>query len=203
MKRLIKKHKNSPKEYDRIFTIRQKESPNWADMRRWRTLIMKFKGGSLLDMGCLDSQVIKMAYKRYPKAELWGIDVAENAVWKMQKKHPFATFDIQDLYDTSFPDNTFEYIVLGEVMEHLEEPQKAINEALRILRPGGWLAISTPLEEVREPGAVDKHRHIWSFSEEDIKQLTRPHEIKIKVLRSQKKPYKYCWPQLIAFTKKG
>ncbi|MFZ2152250.1 MAG: methyltransferase domain-containing protein, partial [Minisyncoccia bacterium] len=103
-----------------------------------------------------------------------------------------------------FQDGAFDYAVLGEVIEHLENPQGAIDEAMRILKKGGTLAISTPLEEAIEPGAVDAHRHLWSFSENDLKQMLSKHgEVKFSVVGSQFFPtYKYRWKTLFAFVTK-
>ena len=43
-----------------------------------------------------------------------------------------------------FPENTFDCILLSEVIEHLEAPEISIREAMRVLCPGGRLLITTP-----------------------------------------------------------
>src|SRR5688572_26935274 len=43
-----------------------------------------------------------------------------------------------------FPDDTFDSILLSEVIEHLEAPEISIREAVRVLCPGGRLLITTP-----------------------------------------------------------
>jgi ubiquinone/menaquinone biosynthesis C-methylase UbiE len=43
-----------------------------------------------------------------------------------------------------FADGSFDFILLSEVIEHLEAPQMSIREASRVLRPGGRLLITTP-----------------------------------------------------------
>lgn len=43
-----------------------------------------------------------------------------------------------------FADEVFDAIACFEVLEHLRDPQKAINEARRVLRPGGLYVISVP-----------------------------------------------------------
>ncbi|HJQ14801.1 MAG TPA: class I SAM-dependent methyltransferase [Anaerolineales bacterium] len=43
-----------------------------------------------------------------------------------------------------FRDNTFDCILLSEVVEHLEAPQISIREAVRVLCPGGRLLVTTP-----------------------------------------------------------
>jgi SAM-dependent methyltransferase len=43
-----------------------------------------------------------------------------------------------------FAENSFDCILLSEVIEHLEIPQRSIREAVRALCPGGRLLITTP-----------------------------------------------------------
>mgnify|MGYP000610224747 CR=1 FL=1 len=44
----------------------------------------------------------------------------------------------------SFTDNTFDYIVCSEVLEHVPERNKMLAEFARVLKPGGILIITTP-----------------------------------------------------------
>lgn len=205
MKRLLTDlGKNGPAEYDRIYKARSQNQPNWADIRRWKTLLAEYKGGRLADLGCLDSQIIDYAHFRHPGGKYWGIDTAVQAIRDMSEEYPFGNYQVQDIYDLKFSDGFFDYVVAGEVIEHLEDPGAFIKEAFRVLASGGVFAISTPLEEEREIGAIDKDRHVWSYSEDDVKDLVKPYGeiLKIKILRSQYDPYKYCWPQLIVWCKK-
>jgi SAM-dependent methyltransferase len=43
-----------------------------------------------------------------------------------------------------YEDNTFDYIVSVETIEHIENPNKLINNFHRILVPGGELILTTP-----------------------------------------------------------
>lgn len=203
---------NSPSSYDKIFLERQKKGVDEHDARRWRRLLKYYKGGKLFDGGCLDSEIpeIMMEYLLDGVGEYHGIDIAEESintrslVWRNIQG---AYFSVSNVYDTKFDDSLFEYAVLGEVLEHLEKPDYAIKEAMRILKPGGVLAISVPLDEAREPGAVDGHRHIWSFDEKDMHALLGGYgkvetHVPMRFFRNLflKPPfYRYCWPSLISF----
>lgn len=192
--------KNSAKEYDKIFDERNKKGVDEFDMRRWQTLIRHFGHGLLVDLGCLDSEIPSLMNE----IDYIGLDLSLQAILEMQSRYPLAQFLNRDIYNTGFDDNYFDYAVLGEVLEHLDEPQEAINEALRILKPGGILAISVPLEEAREPGAKDLHRHIWSFTKQDIYDLvSKDKVIDTEVLGSIHKPvYKYNFPNLLVWVRK-
>lgn len=195
---------NSPEEYNRIFGIRQKKGADHQDLRRWKVLLKYFKGGRLLDAGCLDSQVPVMAKKKFANANVWGIDTAKEAIQAMQTNHPSIKYEVRNVYDTRFPDNFFDYVVAGELIEHLESPQAFIKEAFRILKPKGTLALSTPLNEEIEFGAVDGHRHLWSFSVDSVTKMLKVYgKIKgVKILGSEWFPYKYHFPTQIVFAQK-
>ena len=52
---------------------------------------------------------------------------------------------VHDL-ETKWPmeDGSFDLVLMSEVMEHLGDPEHALAESARVLRPGGLLYISTP-----------------------------------------------------------
>jgi len=57
-------------------------------------------------------------------------------------------------------DESFDCVLLSEVIEHLEAPQNSIREAARVLRPGGRLLITTP-----------NYRSFWPLMEWTIDRL--------------------------------
>lgn len=50
---------------------------------------------------------------------------------------------VGDAHSLSFDDNSFEFILCTEVLEHLHTPQQAIAEMKRVLQPGGTLILTT------------------------------------------------------------
>ncbi|HEY7562823.1 MAG TPA: HAD-IA family hydrolase [Gaiellaceae bacterium] len=53
-------------------------------------------------------------------------------------------FRLENAQHLSFPDESFDKVLLSEVIEHVPEPERAVEEAARVLRPGGLLVVSTP-----------------------------------------------------------
>ena len=50
----------------------------------------------------------------------------------------------QDLQQLTFPDNTFDLFVTQDVFEHIPEPEKALKEIYRCLKPGGRHIFTVP-----------------------------------------------------------
>lgn len=59
-----------------------------------------------------------------------------------------------------FADGSFDFVLLSEVVEHLEAPQMSIREASRVLRPGGRLLVTTP-----------NYRSFWPIMEWTVDRL--------------------------------
>jgi SAM-dependent methyltransferase len=49
-----------------------------------------------------------------------------------------------DVFRLPFPDARFDRVICSEVMEHVHEPAAALGELVRVLRPGGRLAVTVP-----------------------------------------------------------
>lgn len=46
--------------------------------------------------------------------------------------------------DAEFPENSFDFINMGAVLEHLYDPSRAVEKAMRWLKPGGLVHIEVP-----------------------------------------------------------
>ncbi len=46
--------------------------------------------------------------------------------------------------DLPFPDNSFDIVALFDVIEHIEDDQRVLSEANRVLKPGGKVFVSVP-----------------------------------------------------------
>lgn len=186
---------NKPKHFDEIYMKRIKKGSdlNSCDNERWELMLSRFNGGRLLDMGCGDSPVcIKF---RRPDSEYWALDFAPETIKHLKEKFPEVNYICANCLYTPFGDEYFDYIVAGELVEHIEEPKEFFKEAYRILNKGGILAFSTPDSEMVNRESVS-YNHIWSFEEEDFKELTKPFDVETELFFKEK------YPKIIGFCKK-
>lgn len=49
-----------------------------------------------------------------------------------------------DALDLPFDDNTFDFVIAAEILEHIPEDTAAMAELTRVVRPGGMVAVSVP-----------------------------------------------------------
>lgn len=61
-----------------------------------------------------------------------------------------------DLHDIPFEANTFDVTFCNHVMEHVEDDIRCMNELCRVLKPGGWAIIQSPIDVSREVTYEDK-----------------------------------------------
>jgi len=51
-----------------------------------------------------------------------------------------------DIHHIPFPDNTFDVCFCNHVMEHVDDDIRAMSEIHRVLKPGGWAIIQSPID---------------------------------------------------------
>jgi len=75
--------------------------------------------------------------------EYHGVDISEHRVKDALKRAPnVVRCDVMD--GLPYKEGTFDYIVLGEIIEHVEDPVYLLRECRRVLKEKGKLLITTP-----------------------------------------------------------
>ena len=70
-------------------------------------------------------------------------------------RHAKQAFLAASIPEMPLSDNSVDLILCSEVLEHIVEDDRALNELSRVLYPGGWLLISVPM-----PPAVFDPAHV-------------------------------------------
>jgi SAM-dependent methyltransferase len=90
--------------------------------------------------------------------------------------HPTASvIDIQypesDLHDLKFPDQEFDWVITDQVLEHLSDPKRAVEESFRVLKIGGVAIHTTCFLNPIHGYPSDYYR----FSREGLRSLCEPY----------------------------
>lgn len=80
-----------------------------------------------------------------------------------KKNNPGMTITEESVYETKHADNTFDMVFLLEVLEHLDFPDKALEELLRITKPGGYLVLGVPREPLWCSLNMARGKYLKSF----------------------------------------
>lgn len=99
------------------------------------------KDRKVLDAGCGTGWFSKTAAER--GALVTSMDLGENLLAQVAKKCNSERV-VGSILEIPFPDNTFDFVVSSEVIEHTPDPYKALHEIYRVLKPGGKMVLSTP-----------------------------------------------------------
>ena len=92
-----------------------------------------------------------LAAMLYPDAAITNIDLNAEYADAPCNQLPNVTFLCADATALPFEDNSFDAITMFDLLEHVPDDAKAIAEAKRVLRPGGYLLVSTPHSTWRYP----------------------------------------------------
>jgi len=83
-----------------------------------------------------------------------------------------------DMTRAPFPDQYFDIIVSVEVLEHVEEDERFVYHASRVLKPGGVFLMTTPNGDYCRNTNPDHKRH---YTREQLKQLLARHFDRVEV----------------------
>ena len=113
-------------------------------------MVDQVQGSRILDVGCSEGVLeILLARKGF---NVTGVDVNAEALLfarELLSREPpevrsRAHFIHSDLAQSHLPEHSFDTVVLGEVLEHLDKPETLLDRCLNFIRPEGRLIITTP-----------------------------------------------------------
>jgi len=79
---------------------------------------------------------------------------------------------VGDIHDLPFADNSIDAIICIAVLEHVEEPQKAVREMYRVLKPGGSCFIYAPFLFYYHP-MKGYYGDYYRFTRQGFEYMTR------------------------------
>jgi ubiquinone/menaquinone biosynthesis C-methylase UbiE len=99
-------------------------------------------GNRVVDIGCGEGITLEKIVKRYPDKEISGIDSEPENIEICQKQG--LPIQYGTVFSLPFEDNAIDCVLFLEVIEHLNEPEKALAEIHRVLKPLGRLVLIFP-----------------------------------------------------------
>jgi 2-polyprenyl-3-methyl-5-hydroxy-6-metoxy-1,4-benzoquinol methylase len=112
------------------------------------------RGGRLLEIGSGMGHLVGQLEDNFVTFGMdlnhWAVKQSKAVIHKTQLQ----TASAQEL---PYPDGAFNVVIIKHIVEHLPDPQKAIQEIGRVTEPGGILVLATPnLDSLLKPWKGDK-----------------------------------------------
>lgn len=110
------------------------------------SLVKPLSPKTILDAGCGEGFTMDNLSKNNIGKKIEGVEYSKDAIKIGKKLFPSLTINQGSVYNLPYKDNSFDLIICTEVLEHLEEPTKALREILRVSKK--YLIISVPNEPI-------------------------------------------------------
>ena len=100
-------------------------------------------GLNVLEVGCACGATLLAIRNANPKAEVYGIEFDKKAAEMARHFAVVEALNVEKLDRPAWHEK-FDYIILGDVIEHLREPWQTMKNLAAVLKPGGCVIISVP-----------------------------------------------------------
>ena len=114
------------------------------ELIHWSGLDKLPKGSRILDVGCGIGGSARILSKDYG-FDVLGISISSEQIRRAKELTPHSMscrFEVMDALDLKIPDGSFDGVWSVEAGPHIPNKQLFADEMLRVLRPGGFLAIA-------------------------------------------------------------
>ena len=100
------------------------------------------KEGRILDVACGLGATTDYLLKYYSPENVIGINISEKQLEVCRTNIPDCTFILMDAVQIEFENESFENIICVEAAFHFNTRKQFLQEAYRILKPGGYLVLA-------------------------------------------------------------
>lgn len=156
---------------------------------------------NLIDVGCGEGYPEAFFLKRLPYLTITGLDLNNEYLKQARKKNPDVKYLKGDIFKLDFKPETFDLAIVLEVLEHLENPSRAIKQVKKVAKKTifsvphePWFSLMSFLSGSYTK-AFGKHpEHINSWNKETFIQMLLKHYNKVSI--------KSAFPWIIALCEK-
>lgn len=133
----------------------------------------------ILDIGCGTGETLTFLKDHLTKPKLFGIDNSQIAI-NYAKKRGHQNIVKVNAKKLPFEDDSFDYILLLDVLEHIHDDASILTEAKRVLRPNGKIIVTTPALQFIWSDHDSEQGHFRRYVRRDMKQLSMKTKLRIE-----------------------
>jgi 2-polyprenyl-3-methyl-5-hydroxy-6-metoxy-1,4-benzoquinol methylase len=126
-------------------TSEQITSDNPIHQRLFKAYVVakEYVNGEVLEVGCGEGRGVDLLIRQ--SQSFTAVDKIESVIKNLAEKFPqgkFLSMNIPPLGDLK--DNTYDFVVSFQVIEHIKNDELFLREIHRVLKPGGTALLTTP-----------------------------------------------------------
>jgi 2-polyprenyl-3-methyl-5-hydroxy-6-metoxy-1,4-benzoquinol methylase len=164
--------------YEKIWDPDMNQRP-FYDAVRHRALASKVRCGDIVvDIGAGVYGTVQYILEHESKRlEIFPIcyDQSYTARNVVLKKFPYILYLLGGLPETYLPTANFDNVIAGEIIEHMEDPEKLAYELARLCRSSGWISLSTVDTTCENAIAHGEYpEHIFEFEPKELIRMFEP-----------------------------
>ena len=126
--------------------------------------------GSAIDVGCGTGHLLLALTRRLAQpCAVTGVDYSPQAIRRAEASIPGGRWIVSDIDHLRLVER-FDLVLCTEVLEHLEDPVRAVEVLESLQAPGGSIVVTVP------DGALDRFEgHVQFWTEDEFAAFLRPH----------------------------
>lgn len=98
---------------------------------------------NILDIGCACGAGLACIKGKYPHANIYGVEIVSKVASIAKSVTDVICGDIEQM-EFPWPENFFDYIIMGDVLEHLHEPSIVLKKLYQHVKQNGHIIVSIP-----------------------------------------------------------
>lgn len=98
----------------------------------------------ILDLGCGQGHITEKMRLAIQGAECTGLDYSVSAIEYAHENFPQIDFAVADAYESPYAKEFFDVVVCNNLWEHVPDPLVLLSKIKQLLKPAGYLIVSTP-----------------------------------------------------------
>jgi ubiquinone/menaquinone biosynthesis C-methylase UbiE len=170
--------------------------------RQIASLLKATGAEKILDAGCGEGFVVSYLLQGNDRLAITGIDCSPQAIEMARQMVPGVLFNVGDLREMPYSDDSFDLVMCLEVLEHLPDPHKGLRELRRVT--SAHCLVSVPHEPFFRATNFLRGKHVpaWGRDPEHLQHWTARQFRRLMQQYLEIERFVYSFPWVIVLGRK-